>query len=151
MEIFNSYKFILNNLIIVFVSFYFNVVSAESCVIDEASDDFLIPNECTVGGNAVNALEFFGIGPNDLRFGKVDEISGNTIRIGAANHTVSIARLIFDTSEDDCASSNDVTDIEENDEIAFFTIQDFFFNNAIIDQRPVNIIWILDCEIVQDR
>lgn len=153
MKAFGRYKNTLRCIVAVSFSLYLGVVYAEPCILDEASDDFLLPNNCTVEtpAGSENVLEALGIELTDIRFGKVDEITGNVIRIGAANHTISAARLIFDTSDDDCESTIDQTSIQEEDEIAFFAIPNFIFNDAISDQRPVNIIWILDCEIVQDR
>lgn len=138
-------KRLLISLILIFSSISLNTAFAAPCVLDESSPEFLIPEQCSV--NDIAGIEFI-----DLRFSKVDNDPGvnlindpgNVVRSGAVRYSFSLFTPVFDTRVPGCPLSFNAGIIEPNDEIAFFT-------PASANARTLNIAWILDCEIAQDR
>ena len=82
-----------------------------------------------------------------LKFSQVDSTFGsNNIRFGAAVYSLPNSALIYDADigDDDCNEDvNDFNDINAGDEVAFIP--------STTDPRIITDIWILDCNIVQDR
>lgn len=86
-----------------------------------------------------------------LKFGHVDAVfqfgSSNTIvRFGAATYNLPDTAVLYEViNEDDC-------DIEEGDDLDDLSnVGDVAFIPSTTDPREITKIWVLDCDIVQDR
>ena len=91
-----------------------------------------------------------GINPQMLKFGEVDAIfeinSGSTnVRFGAALFILPDTANLYNVDGDDCVSG----DGDDIDNIA--NVEDVAFIPSTADPRMITDIWILDCDIVQDR
>ena len=125
-------------------------VSAEPCDLNN-----LLPSAC--------AFDEFNIDPRVVRFGVVDnnpgEVSGtdpaNSMRVGSARYIFNAVPIVFDTRLPDCGigspgvSLQDTSVIEPDDQVAF--ISQGIVSDLEPPARSILAVWILDCEIVQDR
>lgn len=82
-----------------------------------------------------------------LKFGQVDSLfnSDENLRIGNAVYVAGGNVTVHDTNDSPCDTftDDDFDDVNLNDEVAFLP--------STTNPREITDIWILNCEVVQDR
>lgn len=116
---------------------------AEDCDLEDA--DF--PNaECSFVG--------LGINTQMLKFGVVDAVfqissSSTNVRFGAATFNLPDTATVYHVIDDDDCDIRNGSDLEGIDDA--INVEDVAFVPSTTDPRIITDMWVLDCDIVQDR
>ena len=126
------------------------LIGSQAHAADCDLDDVNFPEDpnFTIEACSFNDL---GINPATVKFGQVDAVfqvsSSNTIvRFGAASFNLPDSATLYHIEDnDDC----DIGDGDDLDNIS--NVRDVAFIPSVTDPRIIARIWVLNCDIVQDR
>ena len=93
------------------------------------------------------SFNLLGTNKQMLKFGQVDSLfnSDENLRIGHAVYVAGENITVHDTNDSPCDTDtdDDFDDVDLNDEVAFLP--------STTNPREITDIWILNCEVIQDR